>query len=104
MKKIIAILALIIASSCAITNPPSGPGVFFTDVKELVYYDPYVNPFSQSVICSKNYGGFVSIGDSGLNAIKAKTKIKKIHSIERTYHNIMLVKAESCLIVKGQDF
>ncbi len=102
MKKIIVVLALILASSCAITNPPSGPGVFYTDVKELVYYDPYVNPLSESVTCSNNYGGFFSLGNSGLNAIKAKTKIKKIHSIERTYHNFMLIKAKSCLIVKGQ--
>lgn len=104
MKKIIAVLALVLASSCAITNPPSGPGVFYTDVKELLYYDPSVNAVSESVICSHNYAGFVSVGNSGLNAIKAKTKIKKISSIERTYHNVMLVSAESCLIVKGQDF
>ncbi|MBM5782681.1 MAG: hypothetical protein FJ368_04585 [Pelagibacterales bacterium] len=104
MKKVIAVLALVISSSCAITNPPSGPGVFYTDVKEILYYDPYVNAVSEFVICSNNYGGFISVGNSGLNAIKTKTKIKKIHSIERTYHNVMLIKAESCLIVKGQDF
>ena len=103
MKKIYLILSLALLSSCAITNPPSGPGVFYTNVKELIYYDEYVKPTISVMSCSKNYFGFVSVGDSGLSKIKSGSEVKKIHSIERTYESKFLLSAKSCLIVKGQN-
>ncbi|MBU6339390.1 MAG: hypothetical protein KGQ36_05430 [Rickettsiales bacterium] len=103
MKKFYLVLLLAFISSCAITNPPSGPGVFYTDVKELLYYDEYVVPTVSVTSCSNNYFGFVSIGDSGLTKIKSRSEIKRIHSIERTYENTFFVSAKSCLIVKGQN-
>lgn len=103
MKKLYLVLVLALISSCAITNPPSGPGVFYTNVKELIYYDEYVSPTISTTSCSKNYFGIVSVGDSGLSKIKSRTEIKKIHSIERTYESEFLLSAKSCLIVKGQS-
>ena len=103
MKKLFVVASVAFLSSCAITNPPSGPGVFYTDVKELLYYDAYVKPTVEAEVCSKNYFGFVSVGDSGLSAIRSKTEIRKISSIERTYESKFFVSAKSCLIVKGQN-
>ena len=104
MKRILIILSLSFLSSCAITNPPSGPGVFYTNVKELLYYNAYVKPIVEAEVCSKNYFGFISVGDSGLNAIRSQSEIKKIASIERTYVSKFFVSAKSCLIVKGQNY
>lgn len=104
IKKSAVIFSFLSIASCAIANPPSGPGVIFTDVKELVYYDGSVSSVLTSVICSKNILGLVSTGDAGLNIVKLQTKIKKIASIEKTYESSFLIYAKSCLIVKGQNF
>lgn len=104
MRKICIIAFLFLFSSCAITNPPSGPGVFYSNVKELVYYDSGVPVNSRAAVCSNNYFGFISVGDAGLSAIRSKSGIKKIASIEKTYQNTFLLFAKSCLIVTGSNY
>lgn len=102
MKKIITAAALLFLGSCALANPSTGPGVLHTDVKELVYYDSTVIPIQTIELCSNNYLGLVSTGNMGLDAIKYKTSIRKIASIEKTYSSTLLLAAKSCIIVKGQ--
>ena len=103
MKNLFVILTFLLLSACAITNPPGGPGVLYTDVRELVYLDSYVTPNVEVTVCSTNVLGLVATGDNSLNAIKAESKLKKISSIERTYKSVMLLFGESCLIVRGQN-
>lgn len=102
MKKIIAVVTLLLLEACALANPSTGPGVLHTDVKELVYYDSTIIPLESVELCSQNYMGLVSIGDMGLEAVRKKSTIRKIASIEKTYSSSFLLSASSCIIVKGQ--
>ncbi len=102
MKKILAIIVLLASASCAIVNPPSGTGIFYTEVQELVYLDPYIKPNQKVTLCSKNILGMVTLGDSGFDALRLRSSIRKIATIERTYKSRFLITAESCLIVKGE--
>ncbi|HLD76880.1 MAG TPA: TRL domain-containing protein [Rickettsiales bacterium] len=102
MKKFSAIITLFLITSCAIANPPTGSGVIYTNVKELVYYDPYVKPNQRIMLCSKNILGLVAFGDSGLDDLKLQSSIRKIYSIERTYVSRFFVLAESCMTVVGE--
>lgn len=104
VKKSAAAFFLLSIASCAIANPPSGPGVLYTDVRELVFYDDTVAPMVTATACSTNILGLFSTGDAGLNAIKYQSKIRKISSIEKTYESTFLISAKSCLIIKGQNF
>lgn len=100
---LVAILALFSLSACAISNPPAGPGVLYTDVKELIYYDSYVTPNVEVTVCGTNILGLVSTGNNSLNAIKEESRLKKVASIERTYKSVLLLFADSCLIVRGAN-
>lgn len=103
MRKFIAVISLLFLGSCALANPGTGPGVLYTNVTELVYYDSTVIPIETVEMCSHNYFGLVSVGNISLDTIKYKTSIRKISSIERSYHSSFLVTASSCLVVKGQN-
>jgi len=102
MKKILAIISLFVASSCAIAMPPAGPGIFYTEATEVVYYDPYIKPSQKAMMCSKNLLGLVSKGDNGFDALRLNSSIRKIATIEKTYSSRFLIFAESCLIVRGE--
>lgn len=102
MKKIILVIFALSLSACALTRAPAGSGIIYTQDKELVYFDPYIKPQLKVTLCSKNLFGLISAGDSGLNAIKMNSPIRKIATIERTYTGRMFVYAESCLIVTGE--
>ena len=102
MKNFAAIILLIILASCAFAVPPSGPGFFYTETSDLVYYDPYIKPEQKVALCSKNILGLVSVGDADMNALRMNSTIRKIATIERTYSGRFWVFAESCLIVKGE--
>lgn len=100
MKKLL-ILAFLL-SSCAVANPPQGGGVFYTESKELVFYDPYVKPNKKARVCAENKWGFVSQGDLGFDAVRMASGIRKIGTIEKTYTSRFLIFAESCLVVTGE--
>lgn len=102
MKKLFAIIILATLASCAVANPPTGSGFFYTDVRELVYFDPYIKPSQKATLCSKNTLGLMATGDSGLDALRARSSIRKISSIERTYTSRFFIFAESCLVVVGE--
>ncbi len=99
LKNLILLLSL---SSCAVVNPPAGPGLFHTNVKELVFYDPSVLPNSEIVTCGENIMGLFSFGDNGIANLKARAKFDKIASIERTYESVFVFYAKSCLVTKGK--
>lgn len=102
MKKIFVIIALFASTSCAIVNSPTGTGILYTDVQELIYYDPYIRPNQKTTMCSKNFLGVIALGDSGFDALKLRSSIRKIATIERTFKSRFLIVAESCLVVKGE--
>ncbi len=102
MKNFFAIILLLASASCAVANPPTGAGFFYTNVKEIVYFDPYVKPNQKATLCSKNTLGLVSTGDNGLEELKLRSSIRKIYSIERTYVSRFFMLAESCVIVTGE--
>ncbi len=93
-------LSLFFLTACAISNPPSGPGVIITKTRELIYYDGKVVANNEITSCSNNILGIVAYGDNGIDALKAKGDFSKIHSIERIYQNFLLLYAKSCLVVK----
>ncbi len=102
MKKIALLVLFAIVSSCAISSPPAGFGVLYTQASEVVYYDPYIIPRQKVSLCSKNYFGLISKGDNGFDALKLNSQIRKIATIERVYSGRFLIFAKSCLIVKGE--
>ena len=102
MKIFLAIIALMTASSCVMLNAPSGSGLLYTEVAELVYYDPYIKPNQRSMLCAENILGLVSSGDMSFEALKLRSSIRKIATIEKTYSSRFFVFGESCVIIKGE--
>ncbi len=88
--------------SCAKVNAPSGNGVIFTEASEIIYYDPYIKPNQKITMCHKNIAGFVSNGAAGFDALRLKSQIRKIATIEKTYSSRLSLIGESCTIVTGE--
>ncbi len=102
MKIIAAVFLLLGLASCAIPRAPAGPGIIYTEDKELIYFDPYIKPQLKVALCSKNLFGLISAGDASLSAVRMYSPIRKIASIERTYSSRMFFYAQSCLVVMGE--
>ena len=102
MKNISAVILFIMLSACAVSNPPAGHGFIYTEVTEVLYYDPYIKPQQKVTLCDSNILGLVSTGDSSFSALKLNSGIRKIATMERTYDSVLSLFSKSCLVVKGE--
>ncbi len=101
MKKLLLLFSFFI-SSCVSVNAPAGAGFFYTEQKELTYFDPYIKPKQKTTMCAKNFFGLVAKGDQGLDTFHLTSSIRKISSIEKSYSSRLGIVGEACTIIKGE--
>lgn len=102
MKKIIAVLSLILLTGCAGgMSVGAGQGAIFTMAEEGVMAINGQEISRSGKACGFNILGLVSWGESTVEEAKRDGNITNVATIDRDYFGVLGIFAKSCLIIKG---
>ena len=96
--------ASLLFSGCAM-GPTTVTGFIYSDLKYPSYYDGASENGPGSKVGtaeSKSYLGFVALGDSSIMAACQTANIKKIHTVDHHYFNVLGFYCKWTTIVTGE--
>lgn len=100
MKFLNLILISFLVVSCAAT--PHMPGAYVSTKGNVTTTLAKGSSSKTGKACTKNYLGFITLGDASISAARKQGRIKKIAFIDNSYTNILGLYQEYCTLVRGK--